>query len=122
MSGVGAVDADVGPRGPVSLHGVLSDPSIFLDSACWFKLLQDDGQEMTGEEVIQYLEPVKAKKPKKKYTNVAPGEHFYPELYSLAGNVLALLEKKQEEYFPRLPALQKNMSNTIHISKVIASR
>ena len=43
-------------------------------------------------------------------------------LYSLAGDVLALLEAKREEYFTRLPVSQKNMSNTIHyIGKVIAS-
>ena len=43
-------------------------------------------------------------------------------LYSLAGNVLALLKTKRDEYFTHLPASQKNMSNTIHyIGKVIAS-
>jgi hypothetical protein len=43
-------------------------------------------------------------------------------LYSLVGGVLASLESKQEEYFPRLPKMQNNMSNTIHIiGKVIAS-
>jgi hypothetical protein len=64
---------------------------------------------------------MKGKKPKKKYKNVAHGGYFYPELYSLAGNILALLETKRLEYFPRLPASQKNMSNTIHIiGKLIA--
>ncbi len=44
-------------------------------------------------------------------------------LYSLAGDVLALLEAKREEYFMCLPVSQKNMSNTIHyIGKVIASQ
>jgi hypothetical protein len=62
---------------------------------------------MICEEIIQYLKPMKGKKPKKKYKNIAPGGYFYPELYSLAGNVLALLETKRLEYFPRLPASQK---------------
>ncbi len=77
---------------------------------------------MTREEVIQYLELMKGKKPKKKYKNVAYGGYFYPELYSLAGNVFALMETKRLEYFPRLPASQKkNVSNTIHIiGKLIA--
>jgi hypothetical protein len=65
---------------------------------------------------------MKGKKPKKKYKNVAHSGYFYPELYSLAGNVLALLETKRLEYFPCLPASQKNMSNTIHIiGKLIAN-
>jgi hypothetical protein len=123
MSVVGAVDADIGPTGPVSLQDVQSDPALFLDSACWFQLLQDDGKEMTHEKVIQYLEPMKGKKPKKKYKNIAHGGYFYPELYSLAGDVLALLETKRLEYFSRLPTLQKNMSNTIHIiGKLSANR
>jgi hypothetical protein len=49
---------------------------------------------MTRKEVIQYLEPMKGKKPKKKNKNIAHGGYFYPELYSLAGKVLALLETK----------------------------
>jgi hypothetical protein len=53
MSVVGAVAANIGPMGPVSLQDVQSDPALFLDSACWFQLLQDDGKEMTREEVIQ---------------------------------------------------------------------
>jgi hypothetical protein len=65
MSVVVTVAADIGPRGPVSLQDVLLDPSVFLDSARWLQLLQDDGKEMTREEVIQYLEPMKGKKPKK---------------------------------------------------------
>jgi hypothetical protein len=122
MPVVGAAAANIGPRGPVSLQDVQSDPSVFLDSARWFQLLQDDGKEMPREEVIQYLEPAKGKKPKKKYKNVAHGGYFYPELYSLAGNVLALLEMKRLEYFPCLLASQKNMSNTIHIiGKLIAN-
>ncbi len=122
MSAIGAVAANIGPTGPVSLQDVQSDPALFLDSVCWFQLLQDDGKEMTREEVSQYLEPTKGKKQKKKYKNIAHGGYFYPELYSLAGNVLALLETKQLEYFPRLLASQKNMSNTIHIiGKLIAN-
>ncbi len=122
MSVVGAVDADIGPTGPVSLQDVQSDPALFLDSTHWFQLLQDNGKEMTCKEVIQYLELMKGKKLKKKYKNVAHGGYFYPELYSLADNVLALLETKRLEYFPRLPALQKNMSNTINIiGKLIAN-
>ena len=122
MSAVGDVAANIGPTGPVSLQDILSDPSIFLDSPRWFQLLQDDGKEMTSEEVSQYLELTKGKKQKKKYKNIAHSGYFNPELYSLAGNVLALLETKRLEYFPRLPALQKNMSNTIHIiGKLIAN-
>jgi hypothetical protein len=122
MSVIGAVAANIGPRGPVSLQDVQSDPSVILDSTCWFQLLQDDGKEMTREEVIQYLEPMKGKKPKKKYKNLAHSGYFYPEFYLLASNVLALLETKRLEYFPCLPASQKNMSNTIHIiGKLIAN-
>jgi hypothetical protein len=85
-----------------------------LDGNPWFQLLQDDGKEMTCKETIHYMEPAKGKKPKKKNKNIAHGGYFYPELYSLAADVLALLEMKQLEYFPRLPTSQKNMSNTIH--------
>jgi hypothetical protein len=121
MSVVGDVAANIGLGGPVYLEDVLPDPSIFLDSARWFQLLKDDGKEMTHEEIIHYMELTMGKKPKKKYKNIAYGGYFYPELYSLAANVLALLETKQLEYFPRLPTSQKNMSNTIHIiGKVIA--
>jgi hypothetical protein len=77
--------------------------------------LQDDGKEMTRKEIIQYLEPMKGKKSKKKYKNIAHGGYFYPELYSLASKVLALLETKQLEYFSHILASQKNMSNTMHI-------
>jgi hypothetical protein len=107
MSVVDAVAANVGPGEPMSLHVVLSDPSIFLDSAHLFNLLQDDGKEMTCEWIVQYLEPVKGKEPKKKYKTIAHGGYYYQELYSLAGKVLALLETKQQEYFPSLPALKK---------------
>jgi hypothetical protein len=95
MSAVGAVAANIGPTGPVSLQDVQSDPALFLDSVRWFQLLQDDGKEMTHEEVSQYLEPTKGKKQKKKYKNIAHGGYFYPELYSLAGNVFSLLETKR---------------------------
>jgi hypothetical protein len=113
MSAIGAVAANIGPTGPVSLQDIQSDPVLFLDSVHWFQLLQDDGKEMTREEVSQYLEPTKGKKQKKKYKNIAHGGYFYPELYSLAGNVLALLETKRLEYFLRLLASQKNMSNAL---------
>jgi hypothetical protein len=41
-----------------------------LVSTHWFKLLGDDGKEMTCKEIIQYLEPMKGKKQKKKYKNI----------------------------------------------------
>ncbi len=72
MSAVGAVAANIGPTGPVSLQ-VQSDPALFLDSVCWLQLLQDDGKEMTCEKVSQYLEPTKGKKQKKKYKTIAHG-------------------------------------------------
>ncbi len=65
MSAVGAVAANIGLTGPVFIQDVQSDPALFLDSACWFQLLQDDGKEMTCKEVSQYLEPTKGKKQKK---------------------------------------------------------
>jgi hypothetical protein len=39
-------------------------------------------------------------KPKKKYRMMAHGGYFYQELYSLAGDVLALLQEKRLNYFP----------------------
>jgi hypothetical protein len=87
MSAIGAVAANIGPMGPVSLQDVQSDPALFLDSAPWFQVLLDDGKEMTHKEIHQYLEPTKGKKQKKKYKNIAHCGYFYPELYSLAGNV-----------------------------------
>jgi hypothetical protein len=113
MSVVGAVAANIGQGGSVSLQDVLSDPFVFLDST--------HGKEMTRKEIIHHMEHKKGKKPKKKYKNIAHGGYFYPELYSLAANVLALLDMKRLEYFPRLPKSQKNTSNTIHIiGKMIA--
>jgi hypothetical protein len=54
ISVIDAIAADVGQGGPVSLQDVLSDPSVFLDSARWFMLLQDDGKEMTCQEICEY--------------------------------------------------------------------
>jgi hypothetical protein len=120
MSIVDAVTADIGPGEPMSYEVVLSDPSVFLEKACWFKLLQDDSKEMMHNKISQYLEPSK-KRPTTKYRTIAHGGYFYQVLYSLAGDVLALLERKQQDFFPHLPASQKYMSNTIHfIGKVIA--
>jgi hypothetical protein len=65
MSVIDAFAPNVGLGGPVSLQDVLSDPSVFLDSADWFKLLQDDSKVMTRKEIIQYLELLKGKKLKK---------------------------------------------------------
>ncbi len=97
------------------LQDVLSDRTVFLDSACWFKLLQDEDKEMTRKEIIQYSGTREGDETKEKYKNIAHGGYFYPELYSLAGDVLALLETKQLEYFPCLLALQKkNVKYHLH--------
>jgi hypothetical protein len=56
MPVIDAVAAGVSFGGPMSLQVVLSDSFFFLDSALWFKLLQDDSQEMTPKEITQYLE------------------------------------------------------------------
>jgi hypothetical protein len=84
---------------PVTLQELLSDSSAFLDHGRLFKLLQDDGKEMSPEEILTYKEPTTGK-PKRKYRTISHGGYFYQELYSLAGDVLALLEKKQLNYFP----------------------
>jgi hypothetical protein len=57
---------------PVTLHVVLSDSSVFLDHGHWFKLLQDDGKEMSPEEILIYQEPT-TEKPKKKYRTIGGG-------------------------------------------------
>jgi hypothetical protein len=82
---------------PVTVQVFLSDSSVFLDNGCWFKLLQDDSKEMTPEEILIYQEPTLGK-PKRKYRTISHVGYFYQELYSLAGDVLALLEN-----FPCLP-------------------
>ncbi len=105
VAAVTAVAADVALGEPVSLEVVLSDSTIFLNNSHWFKLLQDDGKEMTPNKIRQYLEPSKGK-PKKKYKTISHGGYFYQVLYSLAGDVLASLERKRQEYFPRLPTSQ----------------
>jgi hypothetical protein len=106
---------------PVTLQVVLSDSSVFLDNGRWFKLLQDDGKEMFPEEILICQEPTTGK-PKRKYRTISHGVYFYQELYSLAGDVLALLEKKWLNYFPQLPKSSRNMSLTIHyIGKAIAT-
>ena len=46
-----AAAANVALGEPVSLEVVLADSTIFLDNAHWFKLLQDDGKEMTLNEI-----------------------------------------------------------------------
>ena len=62
-----AAAAGIAPGEPVSLQVAFSDPSIFLENAHWFKLLQDDGKEMTPDEIsVVYQEPPKGNKPKKK--------------------------------------------------------
>jgi len=90
---VAVAAANVAPGEPVSLEVVLSDSTVFLDNAHWFKLLQDDGKEMTPDKIRQYMEPSKGK-PKKKYRTISHSGYFYQVLYSLAGDVLALLERK----------------------------
>jgi hypothetical protein len=82
---------------PVTLQVVLSDSSVFLDNSHWF--MQDDGKEMSPEEILIYQEPTLGK-PKRKYRTISHGGYFYQELNSLAGDVLALLEKRQLNYFP----------------------
>jgi hypothetical protein len=90
----------------VSLEVVLLDHSIFLDNAHWFKLLQDDDKMMTTDEIALYQEPSKGSL-KKIYKTIAHGGYFYQVLYSLAGDVLALLDTKQEEYVTHLSTSQK---------------
>ncbi len=46
--------ANNSPVAPVSSEVVLSDHSIFLDNAHWFKLLQYDGKKMTSDEIALY--------------------------------------------------------------------
>jgi hypothetical protein len=81
-----AAAANVAPGEPVSLEVVLADSTIFLDNAHWFKLLQDDGKEMTPDEICQYMEPLKGK-PKKTYRTISHGGYFYQVLYSIAGSL-----------------------------------
>jgi hypothetical protein len=81
--------------------------------------MQDDGNKMSPEEILINQEPTRGK-PKRKYRTMSHGEYFYQELYSLAGDVLSLLEKKRLNYFPRLPKSSRNMSLTIYyIGKAI---
>jgi hypothetical protein len=73
---------------PVTLQVVLSNSSVFLDNGRWFMLLQDDGKQMSPEEIRIYQEPTMGK-PKRKYRMISHGGYFYQEFYLLAGDVLA---------------------------------
>ena len=107
---------------PVTVETILLDQSLFLEQDRWFQLLQDDGKEMTTEEYAIYQEPAKGR-PKKKYKTIAHNGFFFQELYLLASEILALVERKRLSYFTRLPTSTRNMSLTIHtIGKTIALR
>ncbi len=46
-----AIAANVRLGEPVSLEVLLLDSSVFLENACWFKLLQDEGKQMTLDKI-----------------------------------------------------------------------
>ena len=87
-----------------------------MDNAHWLRLLQDDDKKMSHDEITQYQEP--NGRPKKNDKTIAHCAYFYQVVYSLAGDVLALLETMREEYFTCHPVSQKNMSNTIVLAYI----
>jgi hypothetical protein len=50
---------------PVTPQVVVLDSSLFLEHACWFKLLQDDGKEMTPTKILVNQELNKGRNQKK---------------------------------------------------------
>ncbi len=107
-----AVATGVAPRPAtvpsLPLQAVLQDAELYLPRDQWFKLLQDEGREMTAMEATTYPPPDGRKV---KTCMINHGSWFYGELYQLA-----------DIHFKQLPQA-KNKTSTIHqIGKTIASR
>ena len=102
----------------LTLQAVLQDVELYLPREQWFKLLQDEGREMTAMEATTY--PPDGRKVKTRMIN--HGSWFYGELYQLAEALYKLLDAKRDIHFKQLPQA-KNKTTTIHqIGKTIASR
>ena len=114
---------DVAPRPAatapsLTLQAVLQDVELYLPREQWFKLLQDEGREMTAMEATTY--PPDGRKVKTHMIN--HGSWFYGGLYQLAEALYKLLDAKRDIHFKQLPQA-KNKTTTIHrIGKTIASR
>ena len=103
------------PSEDTDINGFLRESGLYLSSAHWFQLLQDEGTDMSADEKNLCYE-----QPKKRWTRkVAHVDKFYPKLYNLASEVYDRLQK-HSQFFPNLG---KNKTSAIHsIGKLIANR
>ncbi len=97
------------PSGPVTLVHALCDRQLLVDDACWFKLLQDAGEEMTPAEEVMYSVAGKGKKKTRKITHggIHGAARFYGDLYLLSVELFEMMNKLRETHFPHLPAKTK---------------
>jgi len=103
------------PSEDTTINSVLHENGLYLASAHWFQLLQDEGTDMSADEKNLCYE-----QPKKRWTRkVAHVDKFYPKLYNLASEVYDRLQKHSQIF----PNLGKNKTSAIHsIGKLIANR
>ena len=97
---------------PITLGMILGQPKYHVARESWFELAQDDGIEMSADEVTKYGTPAKGKR-KNKHFHVAFRGRLYPKIYQLAGLVVSKIKEFPEAY-PRFNHSTKNLSSVIH--------
>lgn len=101
-----------------TLEEVIADSSLYMERAQFFQLAQDEGIEMSEVEELSYSS--RLAKPKRKAKNIAFGNRFYPQLYTLAAHLWDVMETNRFD-FPNMPKGGSNKSTYLHdIGKEIA--
>lgn len=80
-----------------TLEEVIADSSLYMERAQFFQLAQDEGIEMSEVEELSYSS--RLAKPKRKAKNIAFGNRFYPQLYTLAAHLWDVMETNCFDHF-----------------------
>ena len=107
-----------------SLKDLLCSQAILLNRQELFKLLQDDGIEMTADERESYLPSNPQPKKKTRFISHATehGAYFLPDIYQLAAVIYDRMDTHRTETFPHVPK-PNSKSTTIHkIGRWIANK
>jgi hypothetical protein len=83
---------------PLSLSQVIADGSLKINNAFWFRLLQDDGEEMTLAKAEIYGNHG-GSKAKKKTRRITYGACFFGDLYSLSATLYDMRSKNHNNIF-----------------------
>jgi hypothetical protein len=98
------------------LRAVIDNASCYLDSAEYFRLLQDSGEEMNEAQKNKFSGNKRGRVARK----IVHVDRLYPRLYTLSSKLYDIMENNRT-LFPRLPE-GKNKTSPIHtLVKLIAN-